>query len=563
MTEAASETPAKRVSGSPPSPREDEGVLRVRIQWWIAGRVLVALLLLSGTLLIDSRPESLQTFTARALIALVVATFVFALASVLMLLRGRYLRGLATAQIVSDIALTTTLVYLIGGVASGFTFLYGITTLISAIILGPRASRHAAVWSLLVYVTVGTGVANGWLPHPPDQDASHYLLAKGEVGFAILRNMIGLSLVSLLADNLSTRLRRTGGELKQVADSAATLARLNDDIVRSITAGLVTTDVEDRIRTINATGAAMLRATHDALIGIPLASILAGLEELPERVSGSEIVRRETTAHRLDGTSFPVGFTRTPLISLDGEIVGGLVVFQDLSEVTALRETAERAERHAALGRLAASLAHEIRNPLGSISGSVQIVRESELVEEDKRLLGIVVSEVERLDALVTDMLDLTKPRTPELANVDIAKLAREVVDVARRNAQNTKNVTITHTLSADDVMMARADGDQMRQVLWNLIKNALQASPKNANVTVSVQRKDTGEVQFEVRDEGPGVPAESQKRMFEMFYSGREHGLGIGLALVKQIVDAHHGTIEITNGSPRGAIFRVTLRAV
>jgi two-component system sensor histidine kinase PilS (NtrC family) len=239
------------------------------------------------------------------------------------------------------------------------------------------------------------------------------LLPKGEVGFAILRNLIGLALVSLLANNLSTRLRRTGGELRQASESAATLARLNDDIVRSITAGLLTTDIDEKIRTVNPYGASMLGADLKALIGLPLRTILPALVALPKRTSSQDILRQETTARRPDGSTFPVGFTRTPLISFDGETLGGLVVFQDLSEVAALRETAERAERLAALGRLAASLAHEIRNPLGSISGSVQIVHESNLIEEDKRLLGIVLNEVDRLNDLVTTMLDLSKPRTP------------------------------------------------------------------------------------------------------------------------------------------------------
>lgn len=544
-----------------PHARDELTALRPRVERWVAGRIVVALLLFGGTLLVDSRPEAFQEFTPRALIAVVATTLVFALVSVVLLPQTRFLRSLAIAQMVGDIAMSTALVYLLGGVASGFTFLYGVATLVTAVLLGPREARIASVLGLVVYVTIGTSLANGWLPRPPDQPESHYLLSKGEVGAAIVRNVVGLSLVSLLATALASRLRSAGGELRAASENAATLARLNDDIVRSMAAGLITTDTDGVVRTINAAGASMLKTSSESAVGKSIREYLPEFDTHPARDSHDTVVRRETSATRPDGSSIHVGFTRTPLVVEDGSSVGNLIVFQDLSDLVSLREKAERAERLAALGRIAAGLAHEIRNPLGAISGSVQLVRESARNEEDDRLLSIVQEEVERLDTLVTNMLDATQVRPAQRSKVDLIALARDVVDVAKRARGVTHSIEL-QVLNDAQAVEAKVDTAQMRQVLWNLLKNAQQNAPAGTRIDVRVERLPSGSAQLSVRDEGSGLPAEVRAHLFEMFHPGRPHGIGIGLALVKQIVDAHDATIVAESNEGAGTTFRVTLPA-
>lgn len=221
---------------------------------------------------------------------------------------------------------------------------------------------------------------------------------------------------------------------------------------------------------------------------------------------------------------------------------------------------AHEAERLAELGRIAAWLAHEIRNPLGSISGSVEMLRESTaLTEEEKQLCAIVHREAARLNELVSDMLDLSRPRTAEIMDVDVAALVREVVSLARRS-ENGASITI-ETHGADDPVLARCDGAQIRQVLWNLVRNAVQASPENGRVDV---RLNGGErVELEVEDSGPGITDETRGRIFDAFYTTRSHGAGIGLAVVKRIIDEHApygASISVDSGASGGAVFRVVL---
>jgi signal transduction histidine kinase len=226
-----------------------------------------------------------------------------------------------------------------------------------------------------------------------------------------------------------------------------------------------------------------------------------------------------------------------------------------------LRDAAVRGERLAVLGRLSAGLAHEIRNPLSSISGSVELVRASGHVDdEDKHLLSIVLNEVERLDDLVSTMLLVGKPREPQQREHDLRALVEPVVEMARRGPALNANVAMLTNLPEHPVL-GWIDGDQIRQVIWNLVKNALQASPPGATVRVCAE-SDGEQAVLKVIDQGRGIDPSQRDKVYNMFHSERTHGAGIGLALVRQIVDAHGGTIEIESEQHRGATFIVRLPA-
>jgi two-component system sensor histidine kinase PilS (NtrC family) len=280
--------------------------------------------------------------------------------------------------------------------------------------------------------------------------------------------------------------------------------------------------------------------------------------EFQARAEGEQNVRAEGAAHRPDGTTFPVGCTASALYHADGTIIGRLVVFQDLTEVKDLRDAAERAERLATLGRLATGLAHEIRNPLSSISGSVELVRESSaLDDEERRLLGIVVDEVARLNVLVTSMLQVGRPRDLATAEHDVVAIVSDVVEVVRRD---TLAALATVELDAPEPVVARVERDSLRQVVWNLLKNALQASPRGGTVVVRVRPRDAGGARIDIVDEGPGIADDIRPRLFETFWSGRSHGVGLGLPFVKQIVQAHGGSVRVENNPSGGATFTVEL---
>ena len=222
---------------------------------------------------------------------------------------------------------------------------------------------------------------------------------------------------------------------------------------------------------------------------------------------------------------------------------------------------ADEAERLAVLGRIAAGLAHEIRNPLGSITGSIEMLRESDaLSDEDRRLCDIVQREARRLNDLVGDMVDLSRPRPPRAEATDVAALAREVVALAS-NAARSSDVQVVYR-GPDREALGRCDGPQIRQVLWNLVRNAMQASSAGSTVTVQVENRER-DVTLTVDDQGAGIPETVDMRIFDDFFTTRTHGAGIGLAVVRRILDDHASMgakLSVERAAGGGARFQVSL---
>lgn len=227
-------------------------------------------------------------------------------------------------------------------------------------------------------------------------------------------------------------------------------------------------------------------------------------------------------------------------------------------QLVAAEARAQSAERLAVLGRLAAGLAHEIRNPLGSIAGSAQLLRTSQVLsDEDKKLCEIIQREAARLNDLVSDMMDVAKARKPELRTVDAARLAREVVALASRSGRAVSDVSIV--FSGEESLCVRADAAQLRQLIWNLVRNAVQASTAGGSVGVRVE--EVGGIGFlVVEDDGVGIDPKAKERLFDAFFSTRTHGTGIGLAVVKRIADEHGFSIAVDSERGQGARFRVAL---
>ena len=544
---------------TPPRPtaQREEPHPHRRLQWVLGGRLIIALVLLGTTLYLAQDAIRYGHFTPSFLLVLISIIFGSSILFGVWLLRGRQERQVAMAVTGLDVLLITGLVYLTGGAGSIFSFLYGAEILTAALTLGAGAAYYTAATCLACYFLQALALNVGWLPPPPDQPLNQYLLETKDFTFALLWNMVGISAVALLATNLARRAQVAGARLIAAEESAATLARLNDDIVRSIASGLITADEGGRILGINRAAREILRDHSGTLLQQPLSAVLPG----HDRARLSEPPRRaEAVGRRADGSEFPIGYTKSALLDADGNSSGLLLAFQDLTEIKTLKDKAERAQRLAVLGQLAAGLAHEIRNPLSSISGSVEMVREgNSLGPEDRRLLGIVISEVDRLNDLVTTMLQAGRPSQIHPKPQDLRILVSEVVAVARGEATLSNGLRILEE-SPDEPIIATVDPDRMRQVVWNLVKNAVQASPRRGSVEVRTGYDDNGCAFLEIADEGHGIDAAQRERLFDMFYSGRSHGVGLGLALVKQIVEQHSGQIEILDRAGPGSCFRVTL---
>ena len=527
--------------------------LRQRFLYLTASRVTVCTVIFGGTIAVYlAEAHSFDGPTPRLLLGVIIAIYAVSLGYALQIRRANAARLelLTSVSIALDLMAWTVLAYATGGAGSPLSTLFGLTTLTAALVMGGNGTLWTAVGSLGLYGLLALLTATGLLPPPSDQvrTAANPI----ETTYQMVVTLTEVIAVTAIGGSLADRLVLAGDALVRAEASRANLAGLYEDVLRSIPSAIFTFDVRGHIDSANPFGADFIGIDAAALLGLDVRVLLPFLKDLDETLM-LEGTSGDATLQTADGEA-PVAYHVAPIYDREGVMRGGVVVIDDRSNVEALRSAFAHAERFADLGRLAAGLAHEVRNPLGAISGCVELVRENaRLDDEERALLRSVLTDVARLNNLVTDMLQFARPRPPDLHPQDLVALARDVVALARSSEGAESKVGIT--LDGDRSVEAEVDSGQIKQVLWNLLRNAAQVSRPGTEVRIAVRQ--IGErAALEVHDSGPGVPEELRARIFEAFYSNTARGTGLGLAIVKRIADAHGARVEVRAREGGGSVF-------
>lgn len=512
---------------------------RSRIAYFMLFRLamLAAFTVLAGTLFYADDYE--RPFVVLAW-SLLVTGYALTIVWALWLPRARDHGRVAFVQTASDIVLSAVVVQMTGGVDSGFVGLYLIAVLGAATMGGPRLTWAAAGACILLYGIMAVLEAER-IVVPPGME--HAPLSPGELVRTVARTVTGLVAVSILSSYLNVQLARSNTQLGKVR-------ALNDNIVRSLSSGLVTLDPGDRLAYFNPAARSLLDL-EDGHIGESVQAVLPGLEPTDD----GPHARQELAIATTQGREIRIGLTRSALRDAAGERIGSIIHFQDVTAMHELAQRLRRNERLAALGGLAASVAHEIRNPLAAISGSAELLGTAPLGDEDARLLAIIRRESTRLGGLIDDLLAYTRPRPPERRVVDLARAAAEVCEAFRSDPGAAR---LRFEVVANGSVMVELDPAQLSQMLWNLLRNAAEAQPRGGWVGVTVHR-DGDDGVLEIADAGPGVPVHHLESIFDPFFTTKEDGTGFGLAVVHRTVQDNRGTIAVANRNAGGAVF--TLR--
>jgi two-component system sensor histidine kinase PilS (NtrC family) len=478
------------------------------------------------------------TFVIATLVCGYVLTIIWARMLPRVLDLGRF----AAVQTAADIALTAVLVAMSGGVDSGFATLYLIAILGAATMGGPRHTWVAASACALVYLTMSAlELAQIVVPFTSRGPAPPLL--PRELLATVARTMAALVGLAVLASYLSAQLRTSVTEVGK-------LRALNDHIVRSLSSGLVTVDRQGRLAYFNPAARAILDLA-DEQIGAPLDEVFPGLTPLGDE-RGDARLESDLVTHK--GRRIHVGLSRVPLVDAHGTRVGYVVNFQDLTKLHELAQRVRRSERLAALGGLAASVAHEIRNPLAAISGSAELLGGSSLGDEDQKLLAIIKRESSRLSEVVADLLAFTRPRKPEPVRIDLTTSVREACEAFRADPGNAALQLECH---GEGGIAVEVDPAQLAQVLWNLLRNAAEATGGEGKVDVTIEA-DEEDARVVVRDDGPGIAASDVEKIFDPFFTTKEEGTGFGLAIVHRVVGDNGGTVRVASAPGKGATFTV-----
>jgi two-component system, NtrC family, sensor histidine kinase PilS len=519
------------------------------LSWLVRVRIFILTLLLAMELAVARfNPAPLPM---RLFVSTILFWFSLSLFFVLLLSLWREHRLQASIQVLTDLALISLVVHETGGWDSSLNFLYPLAIIVASVLL-PR------VWAYLIaalaFILYGLVLELNYYAVIPSYCTTH-------PGFQALQAIIFVNLfaflaVAYLAGLLTAKLRQVRVQLKDTSGALESLQVLHENIIHSISSGLVTTGLDGRITLVNAAGQRLLEHTAAELVGTPVNQLF--MDPLPTVESEH--------AHAEVRFESPGRFRKTLRVRVAALTVpergdqGYVYVLDDLTELRRLEREIRMQDRLAAVGRLAAAIAHEIRNPLTSIAGSVSMLSGvPEMNEEHRRLLDIVTRESQRLNAIITDFLAYSRTKQYHFDKVDLIQLVEDTLTLMdhRMKAENT-GISIKRSFPVKQAWTL-ADGDKLKQVFWNICENAVRAMKGGGTLTVSVEAG-SEDWQIGFADTGAGMNPQQTEKIFEPFQSNFEGGTGLGLAIVYQIMQAHEGKVWARSKPGQGTTFVLRL---
>lgn len=530
-----------------------------KLWWLISARVTAAILLFLARAVwifgsnVEAWPRLLSPlFVVGGLTAIYVLALKFSRA---LLLQARI-------QIFIDIILVTWLIWSSDVIHSPYIAIYIVVIGASSLFLSPKDAIIVSLGCALAFTGSALAVLNGF----GSAEATE-LLDSGRVETfqSIGLFDIAFLVVGLLSARLAERQSRTDVRLQAANQSLATLRALHERIVESIRSGVVTTDLQGRIYTFNAAAEEItgydetdVRGQDASIFFGDLKDIIANSMEAGAHDAGP---RFEADCLTAEGLRLRLGFGVSPLFSEAGITTGTVITFQDLTHIRALEDSSRRQDRLAAIGRMAASIAHEIRNPLAAMRGSIQMLRaDMDGDSSQTELMEIILRESDRLNRIISDFLNYARPRSIIQSQIDVGDLLRRTFTLLRNSTEVDKRQLITEDVPAKPILID-ADAEQLQQVFWNLARNALQSMPEGGALRATVHRSSPDRLRISFSDTGRGMSPEQVERLFEPF-SSTTGGTGLGLSIVYQIIRDHGGTINVRSREAQGTTITIELPA-
>jgi len=475
----------------------------------------------------------------------------------------------ADAQLGVDALMVTAFIYVTGGITSYFSSIYVLPVIAASVIGRRRGAWLVATLSAVLYGSlVGVQyIAASGLLHDPFMGGRRLALpAPSVAGYTVALNVFGFFAVAWLSGSLAESVRSAGVSLELASSRIADLTALNQHVIDSLPSGLATTDKTQRILTFNRAAELITGQTFASVVGRPVADVLRLPQEIADTfdkgLNGATSRRMEFRYKAADGRrELDIGLTATHLQTPDGR-AGLLMTFQDLTDIKKLEHDAHLRQRLAAVGEMAAGIAHEIRNPLASMSGSIQVLRqELPLSAEQAQLMDIVLRESERLNATIRSFLAYARPQRFAIASLDIGRLLNDTALLLKHGADVKEEHRIEVDLPTEPVIY-EADEHQIKQIVWNLATNGLRAMPSGGTLRLAAAFAPGAGVTISVQDEGIGIPAHEIDTLFQPFHGRFAQGSGLGLAIVHRIVTDYKGDIQVRSQPGCGTTVSVNLPA-
>lgn len=529
------------------------------IQTLIIGRLLAIFLLLvmswfwnSGTftLSFDSFPQGLFLVFLISVGLTIVYFFLLRL--------SKSLSWQVRAQFFLDAVLITWLVWQTGDLSSPYITFYIVLVSVVSFFLSPLSTLLMAVVCAILFIALAILTTTSTIqPFGP-------LQSTGKVVQIVSFHVVTILVVGLLASRLSDR-RSSGEQLKETARTLANLRALHERIVESIRSGLITTDLDGKIFTFNAAATEITGLRLAEVQGSSIYDLFGDIKEqidlsLDAADKGEQLPRFEADLLTPDGFAVRIGFGVSRLFSETNEATGLIITFQDLTEIRSMEESVRRKDRLAAVGRVAAGLAHEIRNPLGAMRGAIQVLESNtERDSKQARLMDIILGESDRLNSIITNFLGYARPAAADFSETDVGEAIRNTLTLLRHSPDVRDDHVLREDLGVEPVIVS-ADSAQLKQIFWNLARNALQAMPDGGMLSVTLETIPNSRIRIVFEDTGLGMSPDQVERLFEPFSNSTSGGTGLGLSIVYQIVKDHNGAINVRSIEGKGTTITVEM---
>ena len=454
-------------------------------------------------------------------------------------------------QIGIDLLLATALVAHTHGIESPFVSLYLLIIAYCSLTLGRAGGLAGAALSAILYAGTILVTRLGLLGFT-DLPINIFIAT-----FRISAHLLGFCAMAYTGTFLHQRIRAMEGELKEKINSLTQLQQLTERIVSSIRSGLITADLEGRIAVFNAAAKELTGRTSETMIDKPVQSVIG--ETFWNRILAADLLgsaralRHEEWIVLPNGAKRYLGLSASPLLDQNRQLLGYIISFQDLTDIMRLEQEVRLKERMAAIGRMAAGIAHEIRNPLTAMRGSVEVLRShANLPEKDDRLLHILIRESDRLNKFVEDFLNFARPRTCTKNWIDLVPVLKDSVTLLQNSPEIGGKYSVNLNVETQPIRIF-GSADQLNQVFWNLAQNAIRAMPNGGDLNISIGTASDRIGQVAFKDNGIGMNPEEKERIFHPFNSGFAGGIGLGLSIVFQIMEDHRGKISFESEKGQG----------
>lgn len=535
--------------------------LNQKLQTLVIGRLLAVFLLLVATWVWNSGHLKLswEDFPQGLFLVFIISVGLTIVYFFFLRLSESYAWQIRT-QFFLDTLLVTWLVWRTGVLNSPYITLYIIIIAVASMFLSGKRTLIFATLCVLLFTTLAAltsfAVIDSFAP-APEMSKVIQIVAFHDVAFLV---------VGLLSARLSERYS-SGEKLRETTRTLENLRMLHERIVESIRSGLITIDLEGNIYTFNSMAEEITGYRASEMRGKSIYYVLGDIGReigmaLRAGAESENLPRHEMGFTTPDGFVVQIGYSISPLMSEDGEVTGLIITFQDLTEIRTMEESVRRKDRLAAVGRVAAGLAHEIRNPLGAMRGAIQVL-ESQTPKDSSQasLMEIILTESDRLNSIITNFLKYARPADVTFVELDVCEAIRDTLTLLEHSPDVNGNHVLRSELPDGSVLMT-ADVSQLKQIFWNLARNSLQAMPDGGEFCISLEKRRNGRLRIVFSDTGCGMPREQVEQLFEPFSISTTGGTGLGLSIVYQIVRDHNGTISVSSKEHEGTKITLELPA-